>query len=49
MHQALYSYKITFSFQTDAGILNGLKGLSFVAAGAEFAEKYFGYKISVDN
>ena len=48
-HQALYSYKITFSFQTEAGILEGLKNRSFMAHGVEFAEKYFDYKISVDN
>ena len=27
--QALYSYKLTFSFRTDAGILNYLRGRTF--------------------
>lgn len=48
-HQALYSYKITFSFQTEAGVLSGLQDRSFVAQGADFAKKYFDYEISVDN
>ena len=30
-YQALYSYKLTFSFTTDAGILNYLNGRSFTA------------------
>lgn len=48
-HQALYSYKITFSFRTEAGVLSGLQNRSFVAQGADFAKKYFDYEISVDN
>ncbi len=39
--QALYSYKLTFSFSTDAGCLNYLRGQSFTAGRVEFAEKYF--------
>lgn len=40
--QALYSYKLTFSFQTDAGILNYLNGQTFSVSDIEFVEKYFG-------
>jgi 23S rRNA pseudouridine955/2504/2580 synthase len=41
MKQALYSYKLTFTFPTDAGPLNYLRGQSFSASRVEFAEKYF--------
>ncbi len=30
-HQALYSYKLTFDFKSDAGVLNYLKGKTFMA------------------
>jgi len=40
--QALYSYKLRFSFPTDAGILNGLRGREFQVRQVDFAEKYFG-------
>lgn len=43
--QALYSYKLTFSFTSDAGILNYLKGKTFTVKEVWFAEKLFGYKI----
>ena len=39
--QALYSYKLTFAFSTDAGPLEYLRGQSFAAKRVEFAEKYF--------
>ncbi len=39
--QALYSYKLTFTFPTDAGPLEYLRGRSFSAARVDFAEKYF--------
>lgn len=39
--QALRSYKLIFSFQTDAGPLNYLKNRSFEAGKQEFVEKYF--------
>ena len=39
--QALYSYKLTFSFPTDAGILNGLKGRTFKVEHVDFVEEYF--------
>ena len=39
--QALYSYKLTFSFPTDAGILNGLRGRSFTVEDVDFVGKYF--------
>ena len=48
-HQALYSYRITFSFRTEAGILAELQNRSFVAQDVEFAKKYFDYEIFVDN
>ena len=46
--QALYSYKLTFDFPTDAGALNYLRGRSFAVSRVDFAEKYFDFKISVD-
>lgn len=39
--QALYSYKLTFSFKTDAGILNYLKDKSFAVDKVWFAEELF--------
>ena len=39
--QALYSYKLVFSFPTDAGILNYLKGREFCVESVDFAKKYF--------
>ena len=41
LKQALYSYKLTFTFPTDAGPLEYLRGRSFSAARVDFAEKYF--------
>lgn len=44
--QALYSYKLRFSFKTDSGILNYLDGKTFSVEKVDFVEKYFpGYKI----
>ena len=39
--QALYSYKHCFSFPTDAGILEYLRGREFTVKRVDFAEKYF--------
>jgi len=39
--QALYSYKLTFDFPTDAGLLNYLRGRSFIVEDVPFREKYF--------
>jgi 23S rRNA pseudouridine955/2504/2580 synthase len=39
--QALYSYKLEFSFPTDAGILEYLRGKEFKVKEVDFAEKYF--------
>ena len=39
--QALYSYKLEFSFPTDAGLLNYLKGKEFTVREVDFAAKYF--------
>ena len=39
--QALYSYKLAFSFPTDAGILNYLRGKTFQVDKVDFAVKYF--------
>ena len=39
--QALYSYRLTFDFPTDAGILNYLKGRTFTVEDVPFREKYF--------
>ena len=40
--QALYSYKLTFDFPTDAGLLNYLKGRAFQVEHVPFREKYVG-------
>lgn len=40
-HQALYSYKLRFNFQTDAGILNYLNGKTFSVKKVWFAEELF--------
>ena len=39
--QALYSYKLQFSFPTDAGILNYLRGKEFTVDSVGFVDKYF--------
>ena len=45
-YQALYSYKLTFQFTTDAGELSYLNGKSFQVDKVDFVEKYFpGLKI----
>lgn len=43
--QALYSYKLTFSFSDDAGILNYLKGKTFTVKEVWFASRLFGYTL----
>ncbi len=40
-YQALYSYKLTFKFSTDAGILSYLDGKSFQVERVDFADEYF--------
>lgn len=40
-YQALHSYKVTFCFSTDAGILNYLRGKSFVSEEPDFVQLYF--------
>ncbi|MBE6989496.1 MAG: RluA family pseudouridine synthase [Ruminococcaceae bacterium] len=40
--QALYAYRLTFDFSTDAGLLNYLKGRSFAVEDVPFRDKYFG-------
>ena len=40
-YQALYSYKLTFCFTTDAGSLEHLNGKSFQVEKVDFAEEYF--------
>ena len=39
--QALYAYKLKFTFPTDAGMLNYLRGREFVVEDVPFREKYF--------
>lgn len=39
--QALYSYKLTFAFPTDAGLLNGLRGKTFAVEDVDFVGEYF--------
>ena len=40
--QALYSYRLEFTFPTDAGCLEYLRGKEFRVKSVDFAEKYFG-------
>ena len=40
-YQALYSYKLTFQFTTDAGGLAYLNGKSFQVEKVDFVEEYF--------
>jgi len=40
-YQALYSYKLTFRFTTEAGALEYLNGKSFQVQKVDFAEEYF--------
>ena len=40
-YQALYSYRLTFTFTTDAGCLAHLNGKSFRVEKVDFAEEYF--------
>ncbi|MBE6983944.1 MAG: RluA family pseudouridine synthase [Ruminococcaceae bacterium] len=40
-YQALYSYKLTFRFTTDAGILSYLDGKTFHVDKVDFAQEYF--------
>ncbi len=40
-YQALYSYKLTFTFTTDAGSLNYLNGRSFQVDHVDFVAEYF--------
>ena len=39
--QALYSYKLSFPFPTDAGCLNDLKGRTWTIRNVDFVEEYF--------
>lgn len=43
--QNLYSYRLSFDFPTDAGILEYLRGREFKVKRVDFAEKYFDYEI----
>ena len=40
-YQALYSYRLTVTFPTDAGILEPLKGRSFQVKEVDFVKEYF--------
>ena len=40
-YQALYSYKLSFTFSTDAGALEYLNGKSFKVEKVDFVEQYF--------
>ena len=41
-YQALYSYRLTFRFTTDAGCLAYLDGKQFQVEKVDFVEEYFG-------
>ncbi len=43
--QALYSYKLTFNFKTDGGILDYLNGKTFKVNRVWFAEELFGFRV----
>lgn len=40
-YQALYSYKLTFDFSTDAGVLEYLNGKQFKVSNVDFVAEYF--------
>ena len=40
-YQALYSYKLTFDFSTDAGVLSYLDGKQFAVSHVDFVTEYF--------
>lgn len=40
-YQALYSYRLTFRFTTDAGVLNVLNGKTWTVQNVDFVEEYF--------
>ena len=44
-YQALYSYKLSFDFITDAGALSYLNGRTFQVEKVDFAVEYFDYKL----
>ena len=44
-YQALYSYKLSFLFTTDAEELSYLDGKSFQVQEVDFAREYFGYEL----
>lgn len=43
--QALYSYKLTFSFKSDSGLLEYLNGKTFTVKKVWFAEELFGFSL----
>lgn len=43
--QALYSYKLTFNFKTDGGILNYLNGKTYTVPQVWFAKELFDYEV----
>ena len=45
VHQALCSYRLRFSFKTDAGLLNYLNGKEFAVNSVWFAKELFDYTI----
>lgn len=47
--QALYSYRLRFSFVSDAGVLNYLNGRCFSVQNVDFVKKYFDFDFIVDN
>ncbi len=40
-YQALYSYKLSFTFTTEAGSLENLNGRSFMVSGVDFVSEFF--------
>ena len=46
--QALYSYKLTFHFTTDAGPLEHLNGRTFQVEDVDFVREYFGEAVQLD-
>lgn len=47
--QALYSYRLSFDFESGAGALDYLRGSIFSVSNVNFVKKYFDFDFSVDN
>jgi len=48
-YQALYSYRLKFTFKSPAGVLDYLNGKTFSVQSVDFVKKYFDFEFIVDN